>query len=404
MYRTLEQAKWRESSRALIRTHNHQPRYRLVQLLKHYGLPRSGRRAALVARLTAHEATIPTPPFVAVTVAGEVLEFLRLPTEIRVMVFKELLTLKNIDSPRRARITNILSVNKQIYNEAKGFLYSLNTIEIRLDDWNRLWLGDSPRIFYITRTRLDNLPSYLRRCERIKVVLSVEGSYWNGVRPEDTDKLLTNFNSLMYTLLMDHEHLRDIQIKLQVNGGYKFDMTSTLTDEQMRSFEQGCLNTFCHLRGMHAVSLTGFTFIDPFALFLAKHTVSLPSMRPWKSFATLPAMIQAAPQWWQLRTLSKPRITFCTELLTNRSQRHSLQPFRTLRCYQSESRQIHFHSFSQTGLGKPYTTKKDKTSDSVLAILSYSHVSTAPGNAAVCSSATSSACSFDCEAPHSEIS
>ena len=307
MYRTLEQAKWRETSRALIRTHNHQPRYRLVQLLKHYGLPRSGRRAALVARLTAHEATIPTPPFVAVTAAVEGLEFLRLPTEIRVMVYKELLTLKNIDSPRRARITNILSVNKQIYNEAKGFLYSLNTIEIRLDDWNRLWLGDSPRPFRITRARLDNLPSYLRKCKKIKVVLSVAGSFRNSVRPEDTDKLLTNFNSLMYTQLTDHEHLRDIQIELQVNGDYNSNMTSTLTDEQMRSFEQGCLNTFCHLRGMHAVSLTGFTFVDPFAVFLAKHTVSLLSMRAWKSFATLPAMIQAAPQWWQLKTLSKHR-------------------------------------------------------------------------------------------------
>ena len=99
VYHTLEQAKWRETSRALIRTHEHEPRYRLAQRLKNYGLPRSGRRAALVARLTAHEANLLTPPFVAVTKAFDVLEFLRLPTEIRVMVYKELLTIRNVDPP-----------------------------------------------------------------------------------------------------------------------------------------------------------------------------------------------------------------------------------------------------------------------------------------------------------------
>ena len=315
VYRTLEQAKWRETSRALIRTHGHEPRYRLVQLLKNYGLPRSGRKAVLVARLTAHEATLLTPPFVAVTKAGDVLEFLRLPTEIRVMVYKELLTLRNIDSPRRARTSNILSVNKQIYNEAKGFLYSLNTSEIKLDDWDRLWLGDSSRPFHVIRTRLDedlapsnrwlNLPSYLGRCEKIKIVLRIRGSLWHRFRPEDTDRLLTNFNSLIYTKLMDHEHLRDIQLELEMTGEYDNYMTSTLIDEQMRSFEQGCLNTFCHLRGMRAASLKGFTFVDPFDVFLAKHTVLLPSTRTWISFPTISTIIQNAPQWWQLRSLSK---------------------------------------------------------------------------------------------------
>ena len=315
VYRTLEQAKWRETSRALIRTHEHEPRYRLVKLLKKYGLPRSGRRAALVARLTAHEATLLTPPFVAVTRVDDVLEFLKLPTEIRVMVYKQLLTLKNIDSPRRARITNILSVNKQIYNEAKGFLYSLNTIEIRLDDWDGLWLRDIHRPFHIKGARPDedlepvnrwlNLPSFIGRCEKIKVVLSSRSSLGHSVRPDRTDTLLTNFNSLIYTKLMDHEHLRDIQLELQVTGEYNHYMTSTLIDEQMRSFEQGCLNTFCHLRGMRAVSLTGFTFVDPFDVFLARNTVLLPSLRTRMSFPTTPTMIQNAPQWWQLRSLSK---------------------------------------------------------------------------------------------------
>ena len=313
VYRTLEQAEWRETRRTLIRTHEHKPRYRLVRLLRNYGLPRSGRRDALVARLTAHEATLLTPPFVAVTKAGDVLEFLRLPTEIRVMIYKELLTLKNIDSPRLARTSNILRVNKQIYNEAKGFLYSLNTIEIKLDDWNRLWLGDSYRQFDVIRTRVDedlapswlNLPSYLGRCEKIKIILSIRGSLWHQVRPEDTDTLLTNFNSLFYTKLMDHEHLRNIQLELEMPGEYDNDLTSTVIDEQMRSFEQGCLNAFCHLRGMHAASLKGFTFVDPFDVFLAKHTVSLPSKRSWESFGNIPAIMKAAPHWWQLRNLSK---------------------------------------------------------------------------------------------------
>ena len=311
VYQTPEQAKWRETSRTLIRTHGHEPRYRLVRLLKKYGLPRSGRRAALVARLTAHEATLLTPPFVAVTKTGDVLEFLRLPTEIRVMVYKELLTLRNIDSPRRARISNILRVNKQIYNEAKGFLYSLNTIEIRLDDWGCLWLGDSAKPFHFNGCLDKDLPPAnqwlycLRRCEKIKVVLSIKSFPRYCVTPEDTDTLLTNLNSLIYTKLMDHEHLRHIELELQMTGDYDHDITSSVTDEQMRSFEQGCLNAFCHLRGMHAASLKGFTFVDPFDVFLAKHTVSLPSKWPWKSFGTIPAMIQIAPQWWQLRNLSK---------------------------------------------------------------------------------------------------
>ena len=323
VYRTLEQAKWRETSRALFRTREHEPRDRLIELLKNYGLPSSGRRAALVARLTAYEATLLTPPNVVVTEAVEVLEFLKMPTEIRVMVYKELLTLKDIDSARRARISNILRVNKQIYNEAKGFMYSLNTIELKVDDWDCLWLRDSPRPFHINapleRDYSDNgrteelappyqlleLPSYLRRCEKIKVVLSIRSFRWHHITRANTDTLLMHFNSLIYTKLTDHEHLRDIQLELQMTGDYNHYMTSTVTDEQMRSFEQGCLNTFCHLRGMHAVSLKGFTFVDPFDVFLAKHTISLPSIRPWKSFATIPTMIQAAPQWWQLKTLSK---------------------------------------------------------------------------------------------------
>ena len=223
------------------------------------------------------------------------------------MVYKELLTLKNIDSPRLARTSNILSVNKQIYNEATGVLYSLNTIEIKLGDLGRLWLRDSPIPFHIN-ARLYDIPFYLRRCEKIRIVLSVrsfDSFDFHRIRPEDTDTLLTNLNSLIYTQLMDHEHLRDIELELQMTGDYDHYIISTVTDEQMRSFERGCLNTFCHLRGMHVASFKGFKFVDPFDVFLAKNTVLLPSVRTWNSFPTIPKMIEAAPQWWQMKNLSK---------------------------------------------------------------------------------------------------
>ena len=312
VYRTLEQAECGETSRAS--NQNDEPCYRLIGLLKSHGLISSGRRAALVARLTAHEATLLTPPSVAVTEAVDILEFLKFPTEIRVMVYTELLTLKEIDFAHRDPISNILRVNKQIYNEAKGFLYSLNTIEIKLDDWDSLWLRDSYRPFYVNDTRKQvfapsakmlNLPSYIQRCQKIKVVLSIRSLRWHCIRPQDMDTLLINFKSLVYTELMDHEHLRDIQFELQFTGDPDHYVTSTVTDEQMRSFEQGCLDTFCHLRGMHAVSLEGFTFVDPFNVFLAKRTVTLPSTRTLNSFATIPTIIEAAPQWWQLKSLSK---------------------------------------------------------------------------------------------------
>lgn len=312
MYRTLEQAECEETSRASDR--NDEPGYRLIRLLNSYGLISSGRRAALVARLTPHEATLLTPPSVAVTEAVDILEFLKFPTEIRVMVYTELLTLKEIDFARRYPISNILCVNKQIYNEAKGFLYSLNTIEIKLDDWDRLWLRDSYRPFYVNdplkqvfapSAKMLNLPSYIQRCQKIKVVLSIRSLRLHCIRPQDMNTLLINFKSLFYTELMDHEHLRDIQLELQLTGDLDHYLTSSVTDEQMRSFEQGCLNTFCHLRGMRTVSLKGFTFVDPFDVFLAKRTVSLPSARSLKCFATMSTMIQAAPQWWQLKSLSK---------------------------------------------------------------------------------------------------
>lgn len=111
---TLSQASLRDSIRERSRDHSHDTCAQLTQMLKHYVLPSSGRRALLLARLEAHEAALVSPPFIVV---GEPLsfKFLELPNEVRNMVYKELLTLNRVS---RSCTTQILRANKQIYSEA----------------------------------------------------------------------------------------------------------------------------------------------------------------------------------------------------------------------------------------------------------------------------------------------
>lgn len=291
----------------------------LAALSKRYGLPSSDNKAVLLAHLTAHEATLASPPFIAIT-ANSPFEFLKLPNEVRNMVYKELLTPKSLFCRRAA---NIVGANKQICSEAKGLLYSLNTIKIKIDRFNRLWLGDARTNFNISISQKqhysDNdrtrglappiqwlkLPTYLGRFEKIKVVLTIQDVYWSMLLPAELNTMLMHLNSLVYTKLMKHEHLHTIKVELEITGEYNPYLTSLVTDQEMRSFEKGCLESLSRLRGMRAVHLKGFTFVDPFDIFLAKHAMLLPSNKWWTSFVTMPKMIQAAPQWWQLRNLSK---------------------------------------------------------------------------------------------------
>ncbi|CAF9919796.1 MAG: hypothetical protein ALECFALPRED_001301 [Alectoria fallacina] len=163
----------------------------LTALLKAYWLPSRGHQAVLLARLTAHEATLVSPPFIAVTETAP-FGFLKMPNEIRDMVYKELLTLKGTFC---WRVANILGANKQIYGEAQGLLYLLNTIKIKIDILNRLWLNSSRTLFdisvfqkhhYSENDRTNGfappkqwleLPTYLRRCENIKFILTVKGTF-----------------------------------------------------------------------------------------------------------------------------------------------------------------------------------------------------------------------------------
>ena len=230
------------------------------------------------------------------------------------MVYKELLTLKGTP---RSRIVNILRANKQIYNEAKGLLYSLNTIRIGIDSLDYLWLRNvymfdisiSQTQHYSDGDRTNGLappnqwlklPTYLGRCEKVKVILTV---YWQLLTEADLKTMLMHFNSLIYTKLMQHQYLNTIHVELEFTREYHY--WSTVTDQEMRSFERGCLDSLCHLRGMRAVHLKGFTFIDPFDVFLAKRAMLLPSSKRRGSCLTMPQMMQTAPQWWQLRNLSK---------------------------------------------------------------------------------------------------
>lgn len=235
------------------------------------------------------------------------------------MVYKELLTLKGTS---RSRVVNILRANKQIYNEAKSLLYSLNTIRIEIDNLDRLWLRDSyqfdisisPKQHYSDMDRTNglappnqwlNLPAYLGRCEKIKVILTTKSPYWQHFTGANLNTMLMNLNSLVYTKLMQYENLTTIHVELELTREYNAQLTSTVTDQQMRSFQKGCLDSLCRLRGMHVVQLKGFTFVDSFDIFLAKRAMLLPSNK-WRShFLTMPKTVQAAPQSWQLRNLSE---------------------------------------------------------------------------------------------------
>ncbi len=252
------------------------------------------------------------------------------------MVYKELLTLKRLIYPG---IDNILRVNKQIYREAKGLLYSLNTFQINIDNLDRLWLRESGQEINIEISRNQQhaplnqwlkLPTYLEKCKKIKIILYARVDYagweaqqqqhfwwtqqqqhfwWNQQQqhftPEDLTTMLMHFNSLVYTKLMKHKHLHTIHVELELTGEHNPQIQFSITEGQMREFEQGCLNTLAHLRGMRAVHLEGFTCVDPFDILLAKQGMLLPSSSWWTSFSTMPKVIQLAPQWWQLTNLSK---------------------------------------------------------------------------------------------------
>lgn len=341
------------------------------------------------------------------------------------MVYKELLTLEDDHCARVARVVSILGANKQIYSEAKGLLYSLNTIKIKIDDLDRLWLRYPRPPFDISISRKQHysdkdrtkglappiqwleLPTYLGRCEKIKIVLSIKGTFWQHFTPAKLKTMLVHFNSLVYTKLMKHEYLHTIHMELELTEEYNAQLTSTVTDRQMLSFEQGCLNSLCRLRGMLMVHLKGFRFIDPFDVFLVKRTMLLPSSMWWSSFFAIPKMMQAVPQWWQLRNLSKHLHCVLPAFIANRYARHSLQPLRTLRRYYSQPRRRHFHSFSETAVAKSNTCQKIATSDPVVAVISCVNVSMAPNHADFSSPITttsSGACSLNCEASHSGLS
>lgn len=346
----------------MARNHEYKTCAELTTLLKRYGLPSSGLKAVLLARLTAHEATLASPPFIAITQMFS-FDFLKLPNEIRNMVYKELFTPKSLFF---WRAVSVLRANKQVYSEAKGLLYSLNTIKIEIDTLDRLWLGHArthfnigmpPKQHYSDNDRSKGfappiqwlkLPTNLEMCERIKVVLAIKSYYHQRLTSVELNTMLMHFNSLVYTKLMKHEHLHTITVELEVTGEYNAHPNSTVTDQQMGIFEKGCLESLGRLRGMREVHLKGFTFVDPFDVFLSKRAMLLPSSKWWKSFLTIPKMMQVAPQWWQLRNLSKCNHPTLDSKETNKYTRHSLQPYRTLCRYYSQSRRRHFHGFSET--------------------------------------------------------
>lgn len=302
--------------RWVSRNHKGKTCAQLTARLKHYGLPSSGRLGVLLARLVAHEATLPLPPFIAITDTLP-FDFLALPNEIRNMIYKEILTFKKRYLPD----PSILCANKQIYNEARGLFYSLNTIKIKIDSADALWLGDAWRRHFsiaihqsqhYSEISRDNgyppptdwlhLPTYLRRCEKIKLVLSLNESDWQPFRSGRPTTMLIHLNSLVCNQLIKHQHLHTIYFELELTGKYK---THLMTTRHGRDFEQQCLHSLCRLRGMQTVHLKGFTSIDPFDIFLAKRKMLLPSSDRCNSFLTLPKMMQTAPQWWQLKNLSK---------------------------------------------------------------------------------------------------
>ncbi len=234
------------------------------------------------------------------------------------MVYKELLTIRGMVCPG---MINILRANKQIHREAEGLLYSLNTFQVNIDNLDRLWLKEARQRYMIEISQKQHysdrewtnglapinqwlkLPTYLGKCEKIKIVLCATDDRWWSQQQHHTRNLtpmLMHFNSLVYTRLMKHKNLHTIHVELELTGNQ-----FSVTEEQMRDFEQGCLNTLGHLRGMRAVHLNGFACVDPFDIFLTKQGMLLPSSSWWTSFLTMPKEMQLAPQWWQLTNLSK---------------------------------------------------------------------------------------------------
>ena len=236
-------------------------------MLKGYGLPRSGRRAVLLARLTAHEAALVSPPFIVVTEIPT-FRFLDLPNEVRNMIYKEVFIFKG---KYRPCVGNILAANKQVYNEGKGLLYSLNTINIKLDSLHHLRLMKSSRplvmgpswrkcnSIYDRSYNPDppfecfELPTYLGRCEKLKIILFIK-HFWPEEfqlsTPTKLEMMLVDFNSLVYTTLVKHQHLRTIHLELEIDEKYNRQPLFIVTNQERRYFEQLCLNTLGQLRGL----------------------------------------------------------------------------------------------------------------------------------------------------------
>ncbi len=220
-----------------------------------------------------------------------VFPFLRLPAELRDIIYSDVLTLRPNPSPEhRYNIdgtahTSILRTCRQVWEEASRFLYS-NEMTI-LVHGGYVYYGAEPWSDPVSedgycedpgRWALPPVPAYLLKCKSFLISLEIE-TWETEFGPDFVEEsalgTITNLNSLVYTILLRLQSLQSIHFVLSIEGEATPE-EARLSDRFMLSFEWRCLETLGRFQGLKEANLEGFNFANPVYIASVEQQMLLP--------------------------------------------------------------------------------------------------------------------------------
>lgn len=230
--------------------------------------------------------------------------FLKMPEELRNMVYEDLLTLRmnpvcdSRNNPHGSAQTSILRTCQKIRDEASSLLYFKNELMLQFQgdflNYGTQCIHVLVPSFDIYADRAQNswrswsqLPAYFYRCESFEIRLGIN-DYFLKYQPasveEETLKTIANFNSVVYTLLLKHQSLGSIHFVLSITTETTPDR-SIVSDQVMRSLERRCLGTLGRLQGLKKVKLEGFNFEDPVYIASVRRQMLKPRPQIWNALS-----------------------------------------------------------------------------------------------------------------------
>ena len=282
-------------SQRLPHDYNSWPKRFLHMELRSRVLHVSGNKTVMKARLHRNDAE--QPPKIMLTFHRvAVFPFMKLPPELRNMIYRDLLALRfNHESMYVPYLSidvahpQILRTCHEIYNEAYQLFRWINRMELTIFSHDtfafrggqRLILPPTNRQMARSPTFMSNpwlaIPAFVRDHENLDVHLA--WNVHNMISPVTNiflQYLCMHVNTFTVTVLPTHKNLQSLRIYFDINASRVRNGGQAASDREMALCEFKCLMAFRRVRGLREVEFHGFLYIDPVVLGVLRNIMTQP--------------------------------------------------------------------------------------------------------------------------------